>query len=238
MQALKNLTTKQIITYVVLLALAIFVVWYVIDALDGFDPAYRPGMEGGFYAAGSGESFDPNKAKEETPEHAAKKAEAKAEAPAAAPAAKQPAAPQAAAQVQATAVAVTKAAGGSKGVGAGAIQLKAPAAKAVTPARFKQSPFLDGKGLPDVDDRVPSDPLVIEVFDEIGAYGGTMRRVFTGARDTCNYTRLARSGLTRWSHDGFEARGNIAASWEADATGRSWTVTSVSYTKLTRPKKA
>ena len=54
MQALKNLTTKQIITYVVLLALAIFVVWYVIDALDGFDPAYRPGMEGVFYAAGSG----------------------------------------------------------------------------------------------------------------------------------------------------------------------------------------
>ena len=188
-QWISQLTVRKAILLLVALFAVVYVVWYVIDALDGFDPASRPGMEGGFYAAGSGESFDPNKAKEETPEPEAKKAEAKAEAPAAAPAAKQPAAPQAAAQVQATAVAVTKAAGGSKGVGAGAIQLKAPAAKAVTPARFKQSPFLDGKGLPDVDDRVPSDPLVIEVFDEIGAYGGTMRRVFTGARDTCNYTR-------------------------------------------------
>ena len=220
----RSLSTKQIIVYLVLVAVAIYVVWYVIDALEGLDPNFTPP------SSGSNESQNAlgNKSfgeKEETPEPEAKKAEAKAEAPAPAPAAKQPAAPQAAAQVQATAVAVTKAAGGTKGVGAGAIQLKAPAAKAVTPARFKQSPFLDGKGLPDVDDRVPSDPLVIEVFDEIGAYGGTMRRVFTGARDTCNYTRLARSGLTRWSHDGFEARGNIAASWEADATGRSWTVT-------------
>ena len=225
-----RLSTKQIIVYLVLLVVAIYVVWYVIDALAGFDPDYRPGMEGGFYAAGSGESFDPNKEKEAASEPEAKEAapkpaeKAAPAAPAAAPA-KQPSAPQAAAQVKATAVAVTKAAGGSKGVGAGAIQLKAPAAKAVTPARFNQSPFLDGKGLPEVDDRVPSDPLVIEVFDEIGSYGGTMRRVFTGARDTCNYTRLARSGLTRWSHDGFEARGNVAASWEADASGRSWTVT-------------
>ena len=140
-----------------------------------------------------------------------------------------PSAPQAAAQVQATAVAQTKAAGGTKGVGAGAIQLKAPAIKAVALARFNESPMLaalvTAGSLPSVDKRLPSDPLVIEVFDEIGIYGGTMRRVFTGARDTCNYTRLARSGLTRWSHDGFEARGNIAASWEADPQGKVWTVT-------------
>ena len=69
MQALKNLTTKQIITYVVLLALAIFVVWYVIDALDGFDPNYQPtgvsargsSSDGSGAKVGSYKAFDPSK---------------------------------------------------------------------------------------------------------------------------------------------------------------------------------
>ena len=79
--------------------------------------------------------------------------------------------------------------------------------------------------LPPVEERLPKNPLVVEVVGEIGNYGGTMRRVFTGARDTCNYTRLSRSGLVRWSPDGFNVQPNIATSWEHSDDGTEWTVT-------------
>ena len=78
--------------------------------------------------------------------------------------------------------------------------------------------------LPPVEERLPENPLVVEVVGEIGNYGGTMRRVFTGARDTCNYTRLSRSGLVRWSPDGFTVMPNAATSWEFSDEGKVWTV--------------
>ena len=37
-----NFSTKQIISLVIGLGLAIYVVWYVVEALEGFDPDYRP----------------------------------------------------------------------------------------------------------------------------------------------------------------------------------------------------
>ena len=42
-----SLTTRQVISIIIGIAIAIFVVWYVIDALEGFDPNYRPGMDQG-----------------------------------------------------------------------------------------------------------------------------------------------------------------------------------------------
>ena len=53
-----------------MIAAAIYVVWYVIDALDGFDPDYRPGKISaepatGNIIKGGPEIFDPSK---KTPE--------------------------------------------------------------------------------------------------------------------------------------------------------------------------
>ena len=67
-QYISNLTPKQIITYLVIIAVAIYVVWYVVEALEGLNPNYQP-----FHArAGDGtevkggiEIFDPTK---KTPE--------------------------------------------------------------------------------------------------------------------------------------------------------------------------
>ena len=64
MRVIRNLSTKQIIGIVITLAVVIFLIWYITYALKGFDPGYRPGMEGGFYAAAKKESFgnfDPTK---------------------------------------------------------------------------------------------------------------------------------------------------------------------------------
>ena len=41
-QLVGNFSTKQIISLIIGLVLAIYVVWYVVEALEGFDPDYRP----------------------------------------------------------------------------------------------------------------------------------------------------------------------------------------------------
>src|SRR5437763_2137984 len=58
------------------------------------------------------------------------------------------------------------------------------------PKSFKEAPTLAelvkaGK-LPPVEQRLPQDPLVIKPLNEIGKYGGTWRRGFTGPGDQWN----------------------------------------------------
>src|ERR1700754_81970 len=55
------------------------------------------------------------------------------------------------------------------------------------PKKFNEAPMLAelvkaGK-LPPVDQRVPAEPLVWQPLDQIGKYGGTWRRAFTGPAD-------------------------------------------------------
>ena len=42
-------------------------------------------------------------------------------------------------------------------------------------ASFQQSPMLQGRGLPPVEDRLPDNPLVMVPWEELGTFGGTMR---------------------------------------------------------------
>ena len=71
-QWISNLTPKQIIIFLVLIAASIYVVWYVVEALEGIEPNYVPGGAAGTNtsdtsAAIKGEIavFDPTK---KTPE--------------------------------------------------------------------------------------------------------------------------------------------------------------------------
>ncbi len=41
--------------------------------------------------------------------------------------------------------------------------------------RFSQSPMLDGRDLPPVEERLPDDPVVVQPYRTIGQYGGTAR---------------------------------------------------------------
>ena len=56
--------------------------------------------------------------------------------------------------------------------------------------------------LPPVDERLPDEPLVEEVVDSIGVYGGTLRRAFLGPGDHNNYTRVVYDALVRHAPDG------------------------------------
>ncbi|MHA1567691.1 MAG: ABC transporter substrate-binding protein [Alphaproteobacteria bacterium] len=78
--------------------------------------------------------------------------------------------------------------------------------------------------LPGVDDRLPSEPLVQDVTDSIGTYGGVLRRGFLGPGDHNNYTRVTYDALARHAPDGSEVIPHVAKGWESNDDFTQWTV--------------
>ena len=68
--------------------------------------------------------------------------------------------------------------------------LAAPAAA----QNYSEAPMLAAKvatgELPPVEQRLPANPRVIPVFDQVGTYGGTMRRAFNGPSDRWGPTKM------------------------------------------------
>ena len=77
--------------------------------------------------------------------------------------------------------------------------------------------------LPYVCDRMPSEPLVIPTLDDTGEYGGILRRFYLGPADSCNFFRLSRASLVRFSQDGFSLLPSVARDWEMSDDGKEWT---------------
>ena len=105
----------------------------------------------------------------------------------------------------------------------------APAKPTAAPvSKYKESPLLAeqvkaGK-LPAVDLRLPEKPLVVDVIDGVGQYGGTWRRGFTGPSDFNNYVRVVYDALARYSPDGSKIEPKIAESWTNSADFKTWTI--------------
>ncbi|RME44417.1 MAG: ABC transporter substrate-binding protein [Chloroflexi bacterium] len=95
-------------------------------------------------------------------------------------------------------------------------------------SKYHEAPMLAelvAKGeLPPVDERLPEEPLVEEVVEEIGQYGGTLRRGFLGPSDHNNYTRVVYDALVRFSPDGSEVIPHIAKGWESNDDFTVWKV--------------
>src|SRR5262245_17915964 len=99
---------------------------------------------------------------------------------------------------------------------------------ALAQSRFKEAPILAeqvkaGK-LPPVDQRVPSEPLVVSTVERTGQYGGVWRRAFLGPADANNYVRVVYDALVRHSPDGGKIEPKIAAGWESSKDFRQWTI--------------
>lgn len=94
------------------------------------------------------------------------------------------------------------------------------------PKSFKEAPQLAaltkaGK-LPAVADRIGSEPLVIKPLNEIGKYGGSWRRAFTGPGDGENGNRINSSDkLLFWDYTGNTIVASLAKGWELSADGKS-----------------
>ena len=84
---------------------------------------------------------------------------------------------------------------------------------------FKQSPVLDGKNLPPVEQRLPDDPVIIAPFDSIGNYGGTARVI---AEDVAMF--YSQEGLFTISPDHKTILPNLAESYQFSEDGRQLTV--------------
>ena len=93
---------------------------------------------------------------------------------------------------------------------------------------FQGAPMLDAAvssgALPPVDDRLPSEPLVQDVTDGIGTYGGTLRRGFLGPSDHNNYTRVVYDALVRHAPDGGEVIPHVAKGWTSNDDFSQWTI--------------
>src|SRR4029077_4368469 len=100
---------------------------------------------------------------------------------------------------------------------------------ALFPKSFKEAPALaelvkTGK-LPPVQERIGQDPLVMKPLREIGRYGGTWRRGFTGPFDTSNGHRVAQNDkLLYYDYTGTKVVPNIARGWEVSPDGKVTTV--------------
>ena len=76
------------------------------------------------------------------------------------------------------------------------------------PASFSESPIWAAQvaagTLPAVDKRIPRKPFVHRTVDQIGEYGGTWRRAFTGPADGQNYDRMNHDQFFMWDVNGVE----------------------------------
>jgi peptide/nickel transport system substrate-binding protein len=76
--------------------------------------------------------------------------------------------------------------------------------------------------LPPVDERLPSNPLVMPVVETTGNYGGTMRRGFSGVSDRWGPTKLQDRGLV-WYDANLNMQPRMAESWELSDDATTWT---------------
>ncbi len=90
--------------------------------------------------------------------------------------------------------------------------------------QFSQSPFLDGKDLPSVAERVSEEPLVIQPYEEIGVFGGTAR-IFTKRPnvDEDGAALISWEGLVRLEHDDADFVPNVAKSYVWSDEGKTLT---------------
>jgi peptide/nickel transport system substrate-binding protein len=90
---------------------------------------------------------------------------------------------------------------------------------------YKEAPMLtalvEAKALPAVDDRLPTNPQIIQPIDRVGVYGGTWHMAMSGSRDRVMMRRtIGYEGLVRWDPQWTRIIPNVAQSYEVspDAT--------------------
>lgn len=93
---------------------------------------------------------------------------------------------------------------------------------------FEEAPMLtemvEAGNLPPVDERLPVEPLVLEVVEQPGEYGGTIRRAILGGGDQHNMVRtIGSDNMVRWDREWKEVRPNIAKSWDVSEDASKFT---------------
>ncbi len=110
-----------------------------------------------------------------------------------------------------------------------AAEVMAEAEEAMPEGKYKEAPMLAemvaAGELPPVDERLPLEPLVVPVVEEIGQYGGTWQRAFLGPADAQNIERVQHDRFLEFDTDGFTVVPQVAQSWEISDGGQVVTFT-------------
>jgi peptide/nickel transport system substrate-binding protein len=78
--------------------------------------------------------------------------------------------------------------------------------------------------LPVLAERLPAKPLVVTPFENVGTYGGSLRRGLRGSSDHNGILRLVgNQGLVRWNLEFTEVSENVAERWEVNADATEFT---------------
>ncbi|WP_127145241.1 ABC transporter substrate-binding protein [Pelagibacterium montanilacus] len=93
---------------------------------------------------------------------------------------------------------------------------------------YSQAPELDeavsAGDLPDIADRLPSEPEIVEPLDAVGTYGGTIRSALRGDQDHNGILLLVGAqGLVRWAPDFSGVVPNVAESWNVNEDNTEFT---------------
>jgi peptide/nickel transport system substrate-binding protein len=104
---------------------------------------------------------------------------------------------------------------------------KPAAAQPTAAPKLKEAPMLAelvkaGK-LPPVEERLPADPMIIPIEEEIGVYGGTLRRFFIGPSDGSNWGRVVRGGFLCWNKANTQVIPQVAKSWQISQDLKTYT---------------
>lgn len=106
---------------------------------------------------------------------------------------------------------------------------EAPAAEApAAVGKYKEAPMLAEKvkagSLPAVDDRLPTNPLVLEPVESIGVYGGSIKNIDTDGLGQTNMYKAVEPFL-KWKRDANGSRPNVLESWKWNDDATELTVT-------------
>jgi peptide/nickel transport system substrate-binding protein len=97
------------------------------------------------------------------------------------------------------------------------------------PKKFGEAPMwadqVKASKLPPVEQRIPSEPLVVKPLREIGKYGGTWRRGFTGPADGENGNRIVSTDkILFWDYSGTKLTPCVAKDWKLTDDGKVTTI--------------
>jgi peptide/nickel transport system substrate-binding protein len=85
-------------------------------------------------------------------------------------------------------------------------------------SQYSESPMfsdlVDSGELPSVDERLPLSPLVLELVEQVGEYGGTWRRIDSGDGMGWFKQVYATENFAKWTRDVKGIRPNVFESWE------------------------
>lgn len=82
--------------------------------------------------------------------------------------------------------------------------------------------LIEAGELPELSERLPDEPMVIEPWNSAGRFGGTLNRAASGQRTMANFHSFSTAGLLEWNWEGDGQIPSLAAEYDKDEENRTF----------------